>query len=748
MTAATPRLPSWLPGLSLVLLGLALYLPVLWNYPLSRSEAMYALIPQEMFQAGQWLTPTLNGTRYLDKPPLFYWLNLAAYYLFGVSDRVARLPTLLVGLGEVWFTYLVGRRLLGDRAAWLGGFVLLSSVGFFTLHVQLLTDHLVTLTLVATMYVLLRYEDEPSWRWVALFQGALALGFLSKGLIGLAFPLLILAGYAWFRHQARLLLLALDPRGWLVFLALTVPWLWAMQQTHPGFFQHHLLNEQILRFLGRRYPPDIIPFSLPGFWLFLFIWLLPWSLLLPEGLYRFWRETGNPQGLDRRGRLLILWAAVILVFFSVSLTRIEYYSLPALPPLALILGWRVCRYLKTPRDRSLPLALLFLGLLGLASLMLLPYLEQLCAANRREFYGMFPLIQPIARQVTVWLPLLALAGVVAGWRRPALALTSASVMALVLLFFTWKTLLILSPLLSDKLPGEYLRREAGSQDLIVMEAIEEFEYGSSLALYSGHRILMVQRQGFPQFPMPVSAAENYLITPERLRELWTGPRRVFLLVDNIVPAEPFLENATLLLDMPGKRLISNRPGPTSRRQGENQVCSSSGSRGWRPVPDTSISPDQITPYPTDFFPLEVITDFHPVLLLPKDLIDLPLAHFGDNFIPDTGAFPHVYLVFQHHRGLNVSHQRAIDPAGVALPVLEVDPVALAFFHFDGVPQVGLEKDVVGQTRAVPYIYLVFADAFHGGSPAGGPGQCHRQEYKNHSSGHSVPPLEKLLLPEG
>jgi 4-amino-4-deoxy-L-arabinose transferase-like glycosyltransferase len=127
-----PRLPDWLPGLSLIILGLLIFLPAIWDWPLIRAEAMYALIPKEMYAGGHWLTPALNGARYLDKPPLFYWVNLIAYHLFGVSDRVARLPTLVIGLGEVWFTYLIGRRLLGARSAWLGGFVLLTSLGSST----------------------------------------------------------------------------------------------------------------------------------------------------------------------------------------------------------------------------------------------------------------------------------------------------------------------------------------------------------------------------------------------------------------------------------------------------------------------------------------------------------------------------------------------------------------------------------------------------------------------------------------
>jgi hypothetical protein len=70
---------------------------------------------------------------------------------------------------------------------------------------------------------------------------------------------------------------------------------------------------------------------------------------------------------------------------------------------------------------------------------------------------------------------------------------------------------------------------------------------------------MVQRHGLPQFPYPVSQAENYLITSERLQELWRGPRRVFVLLDDATPAEPFLKDAPVALTVTGKRLLVNRP---------------------------------------------------------------------------------------------------------------------------------------------------------------------------------------------
>jgi 4-amino-4-deoxy-L-arabinose transferase-like glycosyltransferase len=546
-------------GYFLLLIGLAVYLPPLFQIPLIRAESMYALIPLEMVNSGHWLLATLNGAPYLDKPPLLYWLTILAYKTMGTSEWVARVPTLACTLGEIWLTYLLGRRLFTPRAAWLGGFVLLSSIGFFALHLQILTDHLITVSLIASLYCMWRWQEEPRRCWALGFYLALAGGFLSKGFIGLAFPVLISGLFLWFRNRTALYRLFFNPWGLALLAAIVVPWLAAMEHVYPGFMRHHILNEQILRFLGKRHPPDIIPFSIPGFWIFLGIWLLPWTLLLPEALYRFWREgVSRSAGLEG-GRLLLIWAGVILVFFTISSSRIEYYSLPALPPLALILGWRLDRCLDAARERILVWALVLIALLGLGTLFFIPHLERLCAANRREFIGMFQLLEPLARQATYWIPGLALLGVLAGWRRPRVAAGCFGALALILCFFTLKTLVLLSPHMSDKIPGEFLSSRAGPQDLVIMENIEEFEYGACLAYYAGRRVLMVQREGLPAFPYPVRPSENYLISPVRLRELWAGPQKVYLLVDDATPLEVYLQAATPVLTLQGKRLLLNRP---------------------------------------------------------------------------------------------------------------------------------------------------------------------------------------------
>jgi 4-amino-4-deoxy-L-arabinose transferase-like glycosyltransferase len=552
------RFRPW-AGFTLSLICLAFYLLPALSLPLSRGEAMYAQVPREMLAAGNWILPTLNGAPYPEKPPLLYWANLLAFKVFGVSDWAARLPTLAVTLAEVWLTFRLGCLLFPPGAAWLGGFILLSSVGFFYLHLQLFTDHLVTLALVAALFAMLRWQEEPRRRWVFLFFLSLGAGYLSKGIIGLGFPLAIGGLYGWYTGQGRLRRLFLHPGGLALLALIMVPWFAATEIAYPGFIWHHIIDEHVIRFLGRRQPGGVSMISLPLFWLFLAVWLLPWTMLLPEAVYRYVKEvTLNKAG--RQGSLLLIWPAVVLGVFSLSSSRIEYYSLPALPALALVLGWRVHRYLADPRDRSLPLALLALGLLGLGTAWFVPLLGKLCAGNRREFLGLFPLLEPVARRVSLALPTLAFLGALLGRRRPRLALAGYAVLALALLGFTCQALTALSPVRSDKAPGEYVRHQAQPGDLVVMGYIEEFELGASLAFYARRPLLMVQRQGLPRFVYPVAPEKNYLISPDRLKELWQGPRRVFLLVDEAVPLEPDYQEGRVALAGGGKRLLVNRPG--------------------------------------------------------------------------------------------------------------------------------------------------------------------------------------------
>jgi hypothetical protein len=126
------------------------------------------------------------------------------------------------------------------------------------------------------------------------------------------------------------------------------------------------------------------------------------------------------------------------------------------------------------------------------------------------------------------------------------------------MYLSYQALLVISTMISDKSPGEYLKANTGPEDIVVMEAPEEFEFVASLAYYTGRRVLIVQREGLPEFPYPVSSRENYLISPESLQTPWFGPQRVFFLSDNPASQEPFLKEVAGCKTFTGKRLLVNR----------------------------------------------------------------------------------------------------------------------------------------------------------------------------------------------
>jgi len=553
--APVPDPPRYPASLSVLLAAVAAGCGLcLAHLPLIRAEALYALIPREMLASGEWLTPTLQGVPYLDKPPLLYWLNALVFFLLGAREETARLVNLPLALGEVGLTCLLGARLLPVRAAVAGAGVLAGSLGFFVLHLELLPDHLITFWLLAGLYLWLRWRAAPGRLWETGFYLSLAGGFFSKGLIGLLFPVAIVALNALATGRREDLALLASPRGWLLLALPVLSWLTLMELRHPGFLEHQVLNEQFRRFWGARQPPDVNSFSLGGFWLLTLLWLLPWTPLVPGALATGWRAGSD-------SRLLLIWPAVILGFYSLSGCRVEYYALPALPPLALLVGRRLAEGLSGGRDRLLSLTLLSLAALALLSRLALPSLEALLAANRREFAHLTAALAPLLPRATAALAAWGLAGALLGYGRPRWAGFFLGGLAVTLLAVSFQALVALSPYLCDRDPGQWLKSRAGPGDLVVLETVEEYEYAASLAWYGGHRVMIVRRGGWPRFPRPVAPGADYLIPPELLEELWRGPGRVFVLVEEGTPEQAPWQGAAPVFTSPGRRVYVNRPGP-------------------------------------------------------------------------------------------------------------------------------------------------------------------------------------------
>ena len=398
-------------------------------------DSVYIQIAREMLHRHDYVTPTINGIRFFDKPPLMYWMAAASMHLFGIHDWAARLPLALAVLALLLAVYALGIRLFRtvsptanpDRAGFYAALALATSVGPYLYTRFYIPDILLALWMTLAVHLFLIVLDrlrEPQNRVPHLrrsliaakvgnresdplsptlpknstlipclaFAAVMAANVLTKGLIGLVFPIAFVFLYLAITKQLRLLLKLHLLSSTAVFLALATPWHILAALRNPaialppglglpatgGWAWFYLYNEHVARFLSKRIPHD---YGLTPIWLFLVylgIWAMPWATFLPRAIADHIRvlfnppQTGYPtsgpsdMGLSSappaRGNTarasrnpstsdphqheaalsLTLWTVLIVGFFCIS-NRQEYYSLPAIPALALMAGGLLAR---------------------------------------------------------------------------------------------------------------------------------------------------------------------------------------------------------------------------------------------------------------------------------------------------------------------------------------------------------------------------------------------------------------------
>jgi 4-amino-4-deoxy-L-arabinose transferase-like glycosyltransferase len=346
---------------------------------LDDADSVHAEVAREMLVRHDWVTLYANGIRYLEKAPLLYWSMAASFKLFGVGTAAARLPLAFTVLALALVIETFARRaFVSIRVGLYAGLILLSSFGIFIFTRITIPDVMVCLWLTLAMFYYRRTESQPEpdiflcWG----FAVACALNVLTKGLIGIVFPfLIVLTHLTLTRRNLRAVLTRiarLHPlSSIIIFLIIAAPWhiliaLANPTQGHPGnlTFAHghwsvplptdgnvhgwlwfYFVNEQLLRYLNLRVPRDYDTVPLYLFWGLLLIWLMPFSAYLLRALRTVpWRKSIRPlvsirtlTPIESTRLLLGLWAAIPLLFFSLS-TRQEYYVLPALPPLILLIA--------------------------------------------------------------------------------------------------------------------------------------------------------------------------------------------------------------------------------------------------------------------------------------------------------------------------------------------------------------------------------------------------------------------------
>lgn len=534
---------------------------------ISPAEARYGLVAREMVESGDWIQPHFNHARYDEKPPLTYWAVAASYRLFGFTEFASRLPSALAYVGTVWVTFLLAMELAGGGAAPFAALIYATSLGPFLFGRFLFTDTLLVFWLSLSLLGLARIARRPATRsgfWM-FYLGA-ALAGLTKGLIGLLFPFAAAAIYA-IRVGDRGFLRRLRPWPGLSIAALVfLPWHALLALEDPRFLRFYFVNEQFARFLGRRVPINYTPLSVPAFWISTLLWLFPWFLFLPSALPRRGRRPG------RRLALLWIWSALILVFFTLTGSRMEYYALPAFPALAVILGAAWWRFTMSGRRAGAFLApSLAVAALGLAATPLVFFSKKGGAAALtnlvssldgyyREYFAAHPGASMVfgaellrrARPFPIVLLLLAAGSTVALWKRRRRSV-----------FPIWVTGLVLVLGLADA--GTRLvaadRSQAAAAAIVGrnwspgarLVVAEDYEEACGITFYTGRATQVLGGPGAELlFGYRRGDAPEVFLTPDAFWKSWESSDRVFVLGgrDLALPA------ATVLLEGPRFRLLT------------------------------------------------------------------------------------------------------------------------------------------------------------------------------------------------
>jgi 4-amino-4-deoxy-L-arabinose transferase-like glycosyltransferase len=442
----------------LLALSSALLLFRLGDIPLvGPDEPRYSRVAVEMHRSGDWVTPTLQGEPWLEKPALFYWLASAAMRAFGETELAVRVPSglsfiLLIG-ATAWF----GWRFYGKAAGLHAGFVLATSVLPHIYGRAASMDMLLAaLSTAATGLMLLRIGGFVGRCGIAGAYAFAGAACLAKGPLGTLLPILVLGAHLLTSDSAtrrQSLSRVWSPPGALLFAIFTVPWYAAILHAHgPAFARIFLLEHNVLRFTSEIHRHTgafyyYVPLILLG--------LYPWSGLLAPAFALAWRRRRNVTD-----PIVHAWFLAPFAFFSLSGSKLPGYILPCLPPLALLIG----RFLSDAipenngQEPKWPRAAYIATQLGLAAVIAIaPFASRQLDAQTRLAIAPFVL-------VAVGTAVFSVIGLRAGFDSAAWILRSGGTLMLVVLLF------VTPGILNRKDSGRGLFQAAKGQEVIVWGA--------------------------------------------------------------------------------------------------------------------------------------------------------------------------------------------------------------------------------------------------------------------------------------
>lgn len=527
---ATHKLTTWILDLTLITFFLALFYSFgLGSYPLfTPDEGRYSEVAREMVVSGNYITPYLNEVVFLDKPILYYWLQASAIQLFGLKEWALRLWPAIFGVFGCFITYCTSRALFSRRTGILSATILATSPLYFgAAHYANLDLEVAVLISTSLCFFLLGIEYQKRYLFVLayLFTG---LAFLTKGLIGLAFPALIIGTYILILNQFRIILRSHLILGLFLIFIISAPWYFLVQKENPQFFHYFFILQQFSRFLTKADFNNqsiiwfYVPIILAGF--------VPWSLFTIQAFYVSFKSVLEDRKQHHKELFFLLWFVIVFAFFSIPKSKTVGYILPVFPALAILLGHFISRYWDKMRD-----SLIMSGIV--AYMIISPLLGSLCLLI--PYYPIFNVPSGFFPNLTLLGIILVLSFLLVYYfvrtnKTHRAFYTILGTAILFLLIFIESAAIINHK--SIKFLALQLKAQMKSEDEVAIYQ----KYFQDLPIYIEKRITIIsdwkasyiphndnwQRELW--FGMPYKDTSEWLIDEPTFFQRWTGDKRIFV----------------------------------------------------------------------------------------------------------------------------------------------------------------------------------------------------------------------------
>lgn len=526
---------NWLTDIAfLALLLLFFYFAWLGSYPFfTPDEGRYSEVAREMIASHDYITPRVNGVAFLDKPVLYYWLQAIAIFLFGVNEWAIRLFPALLGIVGCIATYIGGRALFDRRTGWLSALILATTPLYFGgahyADLNLEVAVFITCTLIAFIIGVTRKDKYRHYFLYAAYIFA-ALAFLTKGMIGIAFPSMIAGAWILILWRWNVLKQIHLPTGLILFTLLVLPWYVLVQKANPEFLHYFFVTQQVTRFLSAEEFNNKTPF-----WFYapiILVGFFPWTIFLFQSLTQHVKNIWQKRQAYSSELFLLLWFAIVFVFFSIPNSKTVGYIFPVFPALALLVGSYLSSVWKTMTVKNIRLTTLaFISLnILLAGLLI--------ALTRNDWLPISIKFSPYLRLTAA---IFLAAAICSIW-----VLIRKKLGPLFLLCLATSVLCLLT-----LMSGASKINHDSAKPLVMLlkkvvkpedEVVSYFRFFQDVPLYLGQRITIVadwsaatvaskdnwQRELW--YGMAFQQTDSWLINEDVFWQRWNSPKRMFVFV--------------------------------------------------------------------------------------------------------------------------------------------------------------------------------------------------------------------------